>query len=178
MTTNNYINNFTEGYHVSYHVEEIENVTVKIVESLSSESVYVNYYNEENGKKCVCRFSTHSSNAVASGDTLNGNIATRDEIMFFLGLKKRTFIPATVEKLVIESDFINKSDRQSYERCPLTIKEMYAMGEGADLSEYVGKATSDGKWLIKGNTVKKVIEEKTRTNKFGETIKIGEFIYE
>lgn len=175
-----YENNFREGFHVSYYVEEIEGIEVKVNEAVTSESVYVNYYNPENGKKCICRFSTHTCNGEKFGDYLNGYTASRDEIMFRLGLKKRTFVPNIIERLVIDADFISKDERKKLneERLNVTIKDLYAMGEGADLTEYVGKVTSDGKWRIKGDKVVKDVFEETGTDFLGQKVRIGKYIYE
>lgn len=164
------------SHHVSYHVEEIEGVSVSISKSSNTESVYVRY-SIDNGselKAITVRFSNHENNAVKFGDQLNGLFATKDEIMYHLGLKKRMFIPDT--RLYISSRQLSKKSFHLYDVADKTIQEMYAMGEGADLSAYTGKLAKNSNILILGKKVEKCYI--TRTNIFGQHVRVGKYIYE
>lgn len=155
--------------HTSYFVHE--DIPYTVILSDNSESVYVRYYSGD--KSITVRFSNHENNAVKFGDQLNGRLATKDEILFHLGLKKRTFIPNTY--LSISSRMVKKIEVCKYEEAELTIKEMYDLGAGADLSPFKGKLAKGGNRLILGDKVEEVVE--TRTNVFGQSVQMGEFIY-
>lgn len=159
------------SYNVEYTVFDMpEGVEVRISKSDTSESVYVYYtYKEE---KVTVRFSHHQNNAVKLGEQLDGNLCKRDEVLCRLGLKKRTFIPDTY--LSISFTTVSKKNANNYEEAPLTIQEMYSLGEGADLTEYVGKLAKNSRYLITGNVVKKEI--KTRLI-LGQNVQIGTYIY-
>lgn len=159
------------SYNVEYKVFDMpEGVEVKVSKSDTTESVYVYYIYQE--ERVTVRFSQHENNAVKLGVQLNGNICTRDEVLALLGLKKRTFVPNTY--LSIYFTTVSKKNAVSYEEAPLTIQEMYALGEGADLTEYVGKLAKNSRYLIQGDKVRKVIETRTI---LGQSVQIGTYIY-
>jgi hypothetical protein len=163
-------------YHVEYHVVDLADypqVDYRVDKSDTSESVYVKYSNAENGKSITARFSWHENNAVRFGDQLNGNIASKDEILFHLGLKTREFIPNTY--LMIAKRMVKKSAMKYYEEADLTIQEMYALGAGADISAHTGKLAKGSNWLIEGTEITE--HEETRTDHFGNKVRIGKYIY-
>lgn len=143
--------------HAEYYVAEFPETDIKssVEFSESSESVYVRYSSKKTGKSVTCRFSWHHSNAERFGDVLNGYWVGTDEILFRLGYKEREFVPDT--QLVIASRKVAKKQLALYEEAPLTIREMYALGEGADLSQYVGKIAKGGNYLILGDKVEKSV---------------------
>lgn len=156
-----------------YEFPEHPEISHTINKSATTESVYVTYSNSKLHKGVTVRFSTHTCNAVEFGDMLNGKITSRDEILFHLGLKARKFIPETY--LFIYSRQIKKRDLPLYEESPLTIQEMYALGENADLTPYVGKVAKGSNYLILGEKVSKV--EKTGVNRIGQKITFGDYKY-
>ena len=93
--------------------------------------------------------------------------------MYHLGLIERVFVPETY--LYIGSRSVGKKDLDTYEVSNLTIQEMYSLGEGADLSEHVGKLALNSNYLIQDNIVRKF--NKTKLNAFGFEVQIGKFIY-
>jgi hypothetical protein len=143
------------NFHVPYKIldfSEYPQIGFRVDKSSSTESVYVTYY-ADNGKSIKVRFSNHENNAVKFGDELDGDFAGELEVLFHLGFAERVFVPYT--QLVIDSRQIKKSLMKDYEMSDKTMKELYAMGEGADLSEYQGKLAKDSNYLILGNTVEK-----------------------
>jgi len=164
--------------HVDYTIidfSEYPQVSSSVSLSETTESVYVAYENKENGKTITARFSHHVNNAVAFGDQLNGFVASEDEILYRLGLKTRTFVPDTF--LYIDKRKVAKKDIAAglYEFAELTIREMYDLGKGADLSAYTGKIAKDSNWLIEGNRVEEEI--KTSINFMGQSVQLGRYIY-
>lgn len=141
--------------------------------SETSESVYVKYLNNENGESITVRFSNHENNAVRFGDQLNGYWTYPNEILAHLGLKKRVFVSDTF--LYIRNIQVKKITLPNYEIADKTIREMYALGKDADLSEYIGKIAKDGNYLILGKKVEEV--EKTKLNCFGNSVAIGSYNY-
>ena len=163
-------------YHVEHHIIDLENypqVSYTVSRSNTSETVYVKYFNSENGKEITVRFSWHENNAVKFGDQLNGYTASSDEILYRLGLKTRTFIPNTF--LAIAKRMVKKVEMKNYEEADLTIQEMYALGAGADISDHTGKLAKGSNWLIEGTEI--VEHEETRTDHFGNKVRIGKYIY-
>lgn len=159
------------SFHVNYTIEVIEGATSSVSKSQTTESVYVTYSFGE--KSVTVRFSNHNCNAVTFGDQLNGYIASREEIMFALGLATRTFTP--VVSLVIEKRQVSKATIANYEEANVTIQEIYAMGAGADLSSYCGKLAKRSNWLITGT---KITESKQyRQNALGQQVEIGTYTY-
>lgn len=177
MATDRLGNEIIKGdYNVSYSVFEFENhpqVYSSVSESETTESVYVTYGNSENGNRITVRFSTHVNNAVEFGDQLDGNFASRDEVLCHLGLKKRTFIPK--KRPYIKASQVKRILANNYEEAELTMSEMYDLGLGADLSKFVGKRTKGGNWVICGDRVEELIE--TRQNRLGQSVQIGDYIY-
>lgn len=177
MATDRLGNEIIKGdYNVSFNVFSFENhpqVYSSVSKSETTESVYVTYVNEDNNYRITVRFSNHVNNAVEFGDQLDGNFASRDEVLCHLGLKKRTFIPK--KKLYIKASQVKKILTSNYEEADLTMSEMYDLGLGADLSKYVGKRTKGGNWVIWGEKVEELIE--TRQNRLGQSVQIGEYIY-
>lgn len=161
--------------HADYKVYDLADyeVTASISESQNSESVYVTYSCAKTHKCITCRFSFHENNAVRFGEQLNGLLATQDEILYRLGLKKAVFVPETY--LMIATQQVAKKRLHLYEESLLTIQELYALGEGADLTEHVGKVAKGSNYLILGDKVLKC--EKTRRDAFGREVVIGEYIY-
>lgn len=165
------------NYHVDYSVFDMSDypsVSCTVNESEFTESVYVRYYNADNDKSVTVRFSWHSNNAVKFGDQLDGCIATRDEVLYHLGLKSRKFVSET--RLMIATRYVKKADVTLYSEADLTIHELYALGAGADLSSYTGKVAKGSNILILGKTVEEV--PVTRLDSFGKEVKIGKYIYE
>lgn len=163
-------------FHSSYDVENFNDyptVFSSVNKSNSSESVYVTYTNSDNLKSIVVRFSNHNNNAVRFGDQLNGKTVTRNEILANLGLVKRVFVPET--RLSIDWNYVKKTQVKLYEESNLTIKEMYDLGEGADLSEHKGKIAKGSNILIQGNKVEKL--EVKKNNMFGEMVTVGSYVY-
>ena len=139
----------------------------------TTESTYITYRNTENGKSIAVRFSNHESNAVRFGDQLNGWIASRDEVLYHLGLKQREFIPETF--LLIATRKIAKKQLGDYEEADKSIQEMYALGANADISEYKGKLAKGSNYLILGDKVDEEIRE--RPNAFGDFVQVGSYVY-
>lgn len=161
-------------YHVDYSVFEIEGVRVNVVESNTTESVYVTY--SINDKSITVRFSFHENNATKFGDQLNGNLCSINEVKFALGLISRKFIPETY--LMISSRQVSKKDiaAGTFEESNLTIQEMYDLGEGASLAEHKGKLAKGSNYLILDDQVTRCF--KTRRNFLGQEVYIGTYIYE
>ena len=167
---------YASSNHAEYYVANFPETDIRssVEFSDSSESVYVRYSSKKTGKSVTCRFSWHQSNAEIFGDVLNGYWVGTDEILFRLGYKERKFVPDT--QVVIVSRKVAKKQLALYEEAPLTIREMYALGEGADLSQYVGKVTKGGNYLILGDKVEKSVI-KVRDSLGIERVR-GSFIYE
>lgn len=162
-------------YHVEHHVIDLSDypqVSYSIDKSNTSETVYVKYFNSENGKEITVRFSWHENNAVMFGDQLPGS-ATSDEILYHLGLKTREFVPNTY--LMIAKRMVKKIEMKNYEESELTIQEIYALGAGADISAHKGKLAKGSNWLIEGTEVVECKE--TRLDYLGRTNIIGKYIY-
>ena len=153
-------------FHCRYNVIDLTSYGVRSTISFSgtTESVYVTYINDNNSKRITARFSYHINNAVKYGDQLNGFIATEDEILFHLGLKTRTFKPDII--LQLGRNAVKAKKINEYKSCGLTLSELFALGDGADISMYVGM-------LIEGTD--KVITSSKITSYEG---KYGSFIYE
>jgi hypothetical protein len=164
------------SYHVSYDVVDLSDypqVSVDVNKSSTTESVYVKYNNNDNLQSITVRFSNHENNAVKFGDQLDGNIATKNEILYRLGLMGKEFIPETF--LFIPTRQVSKIDAPKYKEADLTIQEMYNLGEGADLSKYKGKLAKGSRYLIQGDTVKKEI--KSGIDLGNRVVDLGKFIY-
>jgi hypothetical protein len=159
---------------IIFDFSEFSFIDYKVAESNTTESVYVTYTNSQNGKSVTVRFSWHVSNAVEFGDQLNGNIATKEEVLYYLGLAKRTFVAETY--LFIQKRSIKKSEVKNFEEAELTISEMYELGEGADLSAFVGKLAKGSNYLIEGNKVER--KAQTTIDKLGRVVSCGKYIYE
>lgn len=170
----NYIG--TDSSNTFYRVEDFSDypqISSSISKSDSTESVYVRYYNSDNGLSIVVRFSDHSNNATLLGDQLDWT-ASREEILFHLGLATRTFIPYT--RLFIASRQVSKKRLAEYQEAELTISQMYELGAGADLSDYTGKLAKGSNYLIQGTQVKEIKD--TRIDAFGNERVLGEFVYQ
>lgn len=166
-------------YHSSYDIIDFPGrpyIRHSVDKSQSTESVYVTYTNKNNGKFVRLRFSNHESNSVKFGDDLNGKLASRDEILYRLGEKKRTFVPH--KRLTIETRQVSKKDLVSgkFEEADKTIKELYSLGAGADLSKYKGKIAKDSNYLIVGDKVHEY--EDFKLDSFGRKVSVGDFVYE
>lgn len=159
--------------YTTYDFKEYPEISHKVVKSNTTESVYVTYYNKKNDKKITVRFSEHENNATKFGDQLNGNNASKDEILYHLGLKDREFIPNKYLRIYTRS--ISKKDVKNYEEADKTIKELYELGKDADLSKYKGKVAKGSNRLIEGGKIEEMIE--TRQDILGRNVKIGKFIY-
>ena len=159
----------------TYRVEDFSSfpqISSSISKSATTESVYVRYYNGENGQSITVRFSDHANNATLLGEQLDWT-ATREEILFQLGLATRTFIPAT--RLFIDTRQVSKKTLNQYEEAELTIAEMYELGAGADLSAYTGKVAKGSNYLIQATEVKAL--EDTRIDTFGNRRVLGDYVY-
>lgn len=160
------------GDHVDYDVMDLSKYGVesRVSKSEQSESVYVYYRRGE--KVAKVRFSRHYSSCVYDGGVMDG-WATKQEILFELGLMDREFIPST--HLIIGKNMVKMSDVENYEEADLTIQEMYALGAGADLSPYVGKLAKGSRYLIFSQKVEEVVD--TRKNWLGAQVPIGHYLY-
>ena len=142
------------SWHHDYHVvdfSDMPEIDVRVSKSNTSESVYVRYLHCPTMKSITCRFSTHISNAVLYDVELNGHTATRDEILYKLGLKKCKWVANT--KIHIPARQVGKAKFADYEIAELTLDEMYALGEGADISMYTNKVAKGSNWLILGTYI-------------------------
>ena len=165
----------TGNYHVDFTVENFgESVLASVSKSVSSESVYVTYTNLDNDKTITVRFSNHENNAVRFGDQLNGATTTNNEILFHLGVKKRTFVPNTYKSICNQK--VAKKRLAQYEESSLTISEMYDLEVGTDISAHTGKLAKGSNYLILGSVVE--LKEQQKMNCFGTVETIGKFIYE
>ena len=176
MTTDRQGNFIGDGSsHVEITIYDLADygVTSEVSESQCSESVYVTYSCAETHKCVTVRFSHHENNAVRFGDQLNGLLTSKDEVLYRLGLKKAVFVPQTF--LYIGTQQVAKKRMHLYEETSMTIQEMYALGEGADLSEHVGKLAKGSNYLILGDTVMKC--ERRKRDAFGREVVIGDYIY-
>ncbi len=87
-----------------------------------------------------------------SGPNYQGHFSLIPEhILWKLGFMKREFIQDTY--LGIGNRQLSNADLDKYEEAELTIQEMYELGDGADLSKFVGKRAKGGRYLITGNRV-------------------------
>lgn len=177
-TTDRHDNLIGNGnYHVDhtvYEFPEFPSIYSSVTKSNTSETVYVRYANADNGKSITVRFSWHLNNAVEFGDQLDGNTTSREEVLYKLGLMRRTFIPNSF--LFIGKRMVKKSAMLNYEEAELTIQEMYDLGEDADLSQFVGKLAKGSNYLITSSKVDKVLE--SYTDRLGNTVYRGKYIYE
>lgn len=164
------------SWHTNYDVYEFAEypqIRTIVDKSKTSESVYVYYINDENNQRATVRFSNHENNAVKLGDQLNGRTASKLEVLYHLGLAERTFIPDTYLFIHIEQRSPKKL--HEYQFADKTIQELYAMGEGADISKYKGKIAKDSNYEILSDTVTR--ETKRGRNKFGQDITYGSYKY-
>lgn len=129
---------------------EFPNISTSVSESASTESVYVTYTNNDNGKKITVRFSFHENNAVKFGDQLNGFLASKAEVLYHLGLRTRKFIPR--KELSIARNTVGKKVG-NYERSDFTLAQLFARGEGASLEDVKGKLLKDRDEVIVGGRV-------------------------
>lgn len=165
------------SWHVEHGVEPFEEypqITSSVSESPTTESVYVTYYNTDNGKRVTVRFSNHENNATKYGDQLDG-YASRDEILYRLGLRKREFVPK--KRAWIPTRQVSKKDlaAQKYPESDYTIQELYKKVEqGESIADEIGKVSKGSNYLIQGDGS---IEEETRINEFGEKVRIGYYVY-
>jgi len=172
MKTDRNGNQILDGkWHVDFTILQIEGVDVSVDKSLTTESVYVTYSRGDN--KITCRFSIHENNAVKFGDQLNGNITSKEEIMFHLGMIKRIFIPSV--KKSIGTKQIKKTQIQNYKESELTIGELYNLPAGTDISSHTGKIAKGSNYLITGTYVNEY--EECRVDALGNSVKIGTFKY-
>ena len=165
--TDKYDNPIGEAsFHCRYNVIDLTSYGIRSTVSFSdtTESIYVTYINDNNSKRITARFSYHINNAVRYGDQLNGFLANEDEILFHLGLKTRTFKPDVV--LQLGRNAVKAKKIHEYKSCGLTLAELFDLGDGADISMYLGM-------LIEGTD--KVITSSKITSCEG---KYGSFIYE
>lgn len=150
--------------HADYNVidfSEYKNIQTTVSKSDTSESVYVYYRNTDNNTVAIVRFSNHTCNGVEFGDYLDG--ASKDEVLYRLGMKQRKFIPDT--RLFIGFEKVKKADLEKYEEAELTIKEMYALGKDADISACKGKLAKGSNYLIFSDKVREF------------ELKTGQYIY-
>ena len=94
-------------------------------------------------------------------------------MLYKLGLRKREFTPKTF--LYIGKQSVAKRDLHKYEEVPLTIQEMYALGEGADLSAYKGKLAKGSNYLIFSDKVDLVVDK--GRDAFGSPTTRGTYTY-
>ena len=164
------------SYHVQHNVIDLTNypqVAVTVNYSGSTESVYVVYTNMLTLQSTTVRFSNHMCNAVLDGDQLDGAVATDMQILYRIGLATRTFAPAT--QLVIRTTQIKKALLVNLTECPFTLPELYAMGEGADISAFVGMYAKGTNRVINSSTV--VREQQVIIDRYGNEKVLGKFTY-
>ena len=138
-------------FHADYNVFDFSTLGYDFIKSSvskseTSESVYVYYRNTQNDKVACVRFSWHTCNAVRFGDVLD--FTDKDEILYRLGLKTKKRIDEFKTRLAIGFQTVKKVDAHKYEEAELTIQEIYALGAGADISQYVGKLAKGSRYLI------------------------------
>lgn len=158
---------------IEYNTLDLSSYGIKtsVQKSYSTESVYVYY--TLGTISAVVRFSNHHCNAVEFGKYIDGNNYTEDEILFKLGLKERVFIPLTEKR--IETMQVAKKKLANYEEAELTIKELYALEVGSDISKYTGKIAKGSNYLICSTEVELV--KVMKRNSFGDPITVGRFEY-
>jgi hypothetical protein len=161
------------SFHTDFKVLEFSNpgISSTVSKSETTESVYVTYKYEN--KSITCRFSIHENNAVKFGDQLNGYVAKPIEIMFHLGLAERIFVPLT--SLYIGFQSVKMNTVCNYEVADITFKELYELGQGADISQYTGKVLKGTNRVIFSTKIE-LVERKSR-NAFGQEVTIGNYIY-
>ena len=163
----------SEDFNIDFSIENFDNknITHTVVKSNTTESVYVTYhYNEKEAK---VRFSNHSSNALKFGDVLNGFTVTQNEILCELGLMNRVFIPEV--RLSVPYIQIKKTKMGNYKECNLSIKEIYALGAGANITEFKGMLCKGSNHLIQGDEIEQ--HEVIKTNHFGQDVRVGNYKY-
>lgn len=166
------------NWHVRHNVEtfdEYPQIKSSVSESATTESVYVTYRNTENGKSIRVRFSNHENNATKFGDELDGNLASRAEILYHLGLRKREFVPLV--EAYIPSRQVSRKDLKNgtYPESEYTIQEMYdKIRKGESIADEVGKVSKGSNYLILGDGS---MSEVKRINAFGETVTVGDYKY-
>lgn len=141
------------SFHCSYNVIDLSSYGIRSVLDFSetTESVYVSYINDNNGKRITARFSNHINNAVKFGSQINGFIASENEILFHLGLKKRIFKPALI--LQIGRDMVKAKKIHEYKSCGLNLSQLLKLGAGADLSMYKGMLIEGTNEIITSNRI-------------------------
>ena len=165
------------NWHKAYKVFDFDDypyISHRVDKSNSTESVYVTYSNNENGKSIKVRFSSHENNATKFGDELDGDFATKLQVLYHLGLAKRTFIPNTY--LSIQKRKIAKKELGKYEVADKTIQELFALGEGADISEFKGKIAKNSNYLLLGDLVTREKEEVI--DSLGREVILGKYEYD
>ena len=148
-------------YHVNYFVEdfsEYPQIETSVSLSDTTESVYVRYYNSQNGESITCRFSNHINNAVKFGYQLDGYLTSKLEILYKLGLAERIFIKNAPTKN-IDKKQVKIKDVSNYEQSSLTIQQMYDLDFDSDLSKHKGKIAKGSNWLILGDKVESLDSE-------------------
>jgi hypothetical protein len=166
------------AFHNQYHIEDMSmyaDVDVRLEKSNTSESVYVVYTRAVGSeiKSIKVRFSNHNNNGVRLGMELDGNFASREEILYHLDYATREFIPQT--QLMIASRQVKKVLIPTFEECDKTMRELYAMGKDADLSAYVGKLAKGSNYLIQGTKVEEHFVK--RLDAFGNEVFVGHYNY-
>ena len=151
------------SHHRPYNIvdfSEFPQISHSVNKSLSTESVYVTYRNEETGDKATVRFSGHNSNAVRFGDQMagwddDGSFIARqleNQLKYRLGLMDRKLVYGTY----IGTRSVSNADLESgkYEEADITLRELYALPVGTDISQYTGKLARGSRELIEGEVVK------------------------
>ena len=148
--------------HRPYNIVDFSNypqIAHSVSKSISTESVYVTYRNEETGDKAVVRFSGHNNNATRFGDQMVGwdndsPYAKRleNELKYRLGLMDKTLKYGTH----IGTRSVSNADLESgkYEEADITLAELYALPAGTDISQHTGKLAKGSRELILGDVVK------------------------
>ena len=166
------------AFHNQGHIEDMSmyaDVEVRLDKINTSESVYVVYTRAVGSeiKSIKVRFSNHNNNGVRLGMELDGNLASREEILYHLDYATREFIPQT--QLMIASRQVKKVLIPTFEECDKTMRELYAMGKDADLSAYVGKLAKGSNYLIQGTKVEEHFVK--RLDAFGNEVFVGHYNY-
>jgi hypothetical protein len=122
-----------------------------------------------NREQISTRFSNHENNAVKFGDQLNGRTASRDEILYRLGLKERIFIPETYKSVPTRT--IKKKETKNFPKANITMKELYELPDGTDISKYAGMLAGESQNLILPGTIT------TRVSKDPQGRELGRYVY-
>lgn len=156
--------------HSSYSIVDFSaypQISHNVQKASGTESVYVTYTNNENGKSATMRFSGHESNAVRFGQQLRGHNYQEqelaqmseagkkmfidkpiNELMYRLGLVDKEIVTKYLPKIEKRNVSKNKVDNGEFEIADISLSELQKLPIGTDISKYKGKAIKDGNVYI------------------------------